>query len=280
MLYGLIAEVIGVVNLFMTSFFVRWIADDNASDGYGFLYAGINLALVASGIIARHRFFFWSTCLGVNIRKGLYGIIFKKVLKFNQKSLAQASTGKIVTIVSGELQVIEQGIGITPYVIIAPISTTLAFILIGINFKEGAALGFATFILIVVCQYLMAKVTVKWKYNEGVFSDKRVKSITDAINGIRTIKAYGWEIPYNKVVKSIRSKQFNYLIKNHLMNAIGSGIFMNGGFIIVLVIFGYHYGMGREFDYSRSLSTVSLLSYLSTTSIFFSYYAINNFATF
>lgn len=38
--------------------------------------------------------------------------------------------------------------------------------------------------------------------------------------------------------------------------------------------------MGREFNYSRSLSTISVLSYLSLTSIFFTYSAIYHLAAF
>ena len=201
-------------------------------------------------------------------------------MKFNQKSLAKASTGKIVTIVSGELQAIEMGLTLMPYVIISPITTSVAFVLIGINFREASVFGFLTFILIVICQWIISRFTVKWKYLEGVYSDKRTKVITDTINGIRTIKAYAWEIPFMKLIQKWRRSQLGMLIRNHFINAVGSGIFINGGFIIVLVIFGYHFGMGRTFDYARTLSTITLLSYLSLTSIFFSYTAINNMANF
>ena len=201
-------------------------------------------------------------------------------MKFNQKSLAKASTGKIVTIVSGELQAIEMALTMMPYVIISPITTSIAFILIGINFKEACVLGFVTFILIVICQWILSKFTVRWKYKEGVYSDKRTKIITDSINGIRTIKAYAWEVPFMKLIQKWRRSQLGMLIRNHLINAVGAGIFMNSGFLIVLVIFGYHFGMGREFDYARSLSTITILSYLSLTSIYFSYTAINTMANF
>jgi ATP-binding cassette, subfamily C (CFTR/MRP), member 4 len=225
-------------------------------------------------------FFFYSTTTGTNIRKAITGMIFKKVLKFNQKSMAKASTGKIITIVSGELSVVEVGLVLAPYIVIAPISTIVAFVFISIDFYEGAAIGFVMYILIVILQWLMARLTVKWKYQEGMFSDKRVKVINDAVNWIRTIKTYGWEKPYMSLVKKWRWKQLGMLIRNHVINAIGSGIFLNGGFVIALVIFSYHYGLEREFDYSRSLSTIALLSYLSLTSIFFSYTAISNIATF
>jgi ATP-binding cassette subfamily C (CFTR/MRP) protein 4 len=70
------------------------------------------------------------------------------------------------------------------------------------------------------------------------------------------------------------------LIRNHIINAIGAGVFMNSGFVIAVVIFTYHWGMDREFDYASSLSTIALLSYLSLFSIYFLYSAISAFSTF
>ena len=138
-------------------------------------------------------------------------------MKFNQKSLAKASTGKIVTIVSGELQAIEMGLTLMPYVIISPITTSVAFVLIGINFREASVFGFLTFILIVICQWIISRFTVKWKYLEGVYSDKRTKVITDTINGIRTIKAYAWEIPFMKLIQKWRRSQLGMLIRTILL---------------------------------------------------------------
>lgn len=127
---------------------------------------------------------------------------------------------------------------------------------------------------------MLSQFTVKWKYREGFFSDKRVKLISDAVNGIRTIKAYAWEIPYKKIIIKWRKSQLGMLLRNHFINAIGSGVFMNGGFLIAVVMFTYHWGMDREFSYSKSLSTIALLSYLSLFAIFFLYNAISNFSTF
>jgi ATP-binding cassette subfamily C (CFTR/MRP) protein 4 len=225
-------------------------------------------------------FFFVATNTGLNMRKALTTLLFKKILRFNQKSLAKASAGKIVTIVSGELQVIESGLILAPYIIISPLITVYAFSLISLEFREGAALGFAVFILIIISQALLAQLTVRWKYKEGFYSDKRIKLVSDAINGIRTIKAYAWEIPYRNIIMKWRRSQLGMLIRNHIINAIGAGVFMNSGFVIAVVIFTYHWGMDREFDYASSLSTIALLSYLSLFSIYFLYSAISAFSTF
>ena len=80
--------------------------------------------------------------------------------------------------------------------------------------------------------------------------------------------------------RSGENSQLVMLFRNHAINACGSGLFMNGGILISIIVFGYHYMMGREFDYSISLSAFSLMNYLSLTSIYFLYSAIITFSSF
>jgi hypothetical protein len=53
----------------------------------------------------------------------------------------------------------------------------------------------------------------------------RVKAIGDIINGARTIKSYGWEKPYEKIVSKWRGKQFRQLNKTMMMGNLNSGFF-------------------------------------------------------
>jgi len=188
LLYGFLAEFLQVTNLFVISFYIRWIQDDDREKWLGF-FLSFFIAIVAFvSLVIRHKFFFFAGVTGLNMRKSITALIFKKILRFNQKSLAKASTGKIVTIVSGELQMVEQGLIMAPYIVIAPFATIYAFSLIAIDFGEAAAIGFAMFIIIIICQALISRATVRWKYWEGVYSDRRMKVIGDIVNGIRTIK--------------------------------------------------------------------------------------------
>jgi ATP-binding cassette subfamily C (CFTR/MRP) protein 1 len=217
--------------------------------------------------------------LGINIRKGIAGMIYKKALKFNQKSIAKASSGKVVTIISGELQNIERGMAQIPYLFITPINTILAFTLIGINFKEGAAIGFGIFILLIIGQFIMSRKLMKWRYMESRFSDKRIELLTDAINGIRTLKVYGWEKPFQNLISKVRKSQQKIILRTLFMISLGAGaIFLNGGYVIAVAIFGYHYLRGREFDYSSTLSTLAILAYLSVSSIFILFVGLANLA--
>jgi hypothetical protein len=119
---------------------------------------------------------------------------------------------------------------------------------------------------------------LKWKYAEGRHSDRRIDALSDSVNGIRTIKTYGWELPFQKLINGHRSSQLKYIGFSHLVSAIGFSVFQNGGFLIALSIFGYHFGMDREFSYSRSLSTIAILGYLSQFSCYFLFTAFNSMA--
>ena len=115
-------------------------------------------------------------------------MMFQKCLKLSQQSLAEASSGEIISIVNGELQVIEVGLLTLPYLFITPIIGTYTLILTSFYFKEGSLIGFVVFVVILVVQILIAIPVSRWKYSEGLLSDKRLKIITGAIHGIRTIK--------------------------------------------------------------------------------------------
>ena len=260
--WGLMAEMVAITNLFFSSFFVKWLEEDG-DEWAGYLYALGFVCLVYISQLFRVQYFFGANALGINVRKAASGIMYKKSLRLSQKSKAVSSTGKIVTIVSSELQTLDWGIQFSAFIIIGPISSTYGFCLIAINFQEGAAIGFLVFILMVVVQVLLSKCSLKWKRKEGAYSDKRIDVLGDSVNGIRTIKTYGWESPFEKLVKKFRNLQLKMIFNSHVINSIGHGIFQNGGFLIAIFIFSYHYLMDREFSYSRSLSTIGILGYLS-----------------
>jgi len=156
----------------------------------------------------------------------------------------------------------------------------LAFTFIAIDFKEAVIFGFFVYILLILAQSIASKMTAKLKYSESLYADKRIKTLSEIINGINTIKAYAWEYPFRDTVRKWRNKQISCLVKHHLINSVSSGIFLNGGLLISLAVFGYHYFMGREFNSSRTLSSFAMMNYISLYSIFFCYSAVATFATF
>lgn len=185
-------------------------------------------------------------------------------------------SGKILTIVTNELQTIDYGIQLAPFILIAPLSGLLAFVLIYLNFKEAAFLGLAALITIVLIQLISSKLNKFLKQKEAKCSDERINSITDAVSGIKTIKTECWEEIYAKRINEHKRRQSKFTAGTLTIISFGLSFFKNGGLIIAFVIFGYHYAMGRQFEYSTTLATLTILAYLSDSLCHFLFLALTS----
>ena len=201
---------------------------------------------------------FYSSVLGVAIRKGISGVLYKKILRFNQKSKAKATSGKLVAIISGELQLIERGMTAAASIITSPIIIVISTILLSFIFKEGVVVGFVACLLMILILYILSGFIQKFKYKEGYYSDKRLKTLSDVINGIRTIKAYAWELPFNKLINKFRSQMVKYRFKLEIVESFMWGIGLSSGYIMGMFIFIYHYHMDRKFNYEDSLAAIGI----------------------
>ena len=99
-----------------------------------------------------------------------------------------------------------------------------ACILLAFIFEEGAIFGFIVGVIILFVLYVLSSYVKKYKYNEGYYSDKRLKVLSDIINGIRTIKAYAWELPFYKLINKFRNKMVKYTFKLELLESIMWGV--------------------------------------------------------
>ena len=141
-------------------------------------------------------------------------------MKLSQKSLALSSTGKLVTLVSSELQTIEKSFRLITYVLTSIVIFFIAFGIFAYYYKEAAAIAFGALLLFIVIIVVLNLIIMGVLYKASHYSDLRVKMITDLINGIKTIKAYCWETIFYEKVKYYRDLQLQNMKKTaYLMGA-------------------------------------------------------------
>ena len=78
--------------------------------------------------------------------------------------------------------------------------------------------------LIILLIYFLSGYIRKFRYKEGCYSDKRLNTLSDVINGIKTIKAYAWELPFYKLINKFRNKMVKYTFKLELLESIMWGV--------------------------------------------------------
>ena len=100
------------------------------------------------------------------------------------------------------------------------------------------------------------------KFREANYNDERVKLVSDMINGIRTIKSYGWENHYLAKIAQVREKQADYVWKYNLFQSLAVTFYNNFGFYAYLAVILVTYFRGVEFKAGEQLALLSLLFFL------------------
>lgn len=145
--------------------------------------------------------------MSVKMRKTIISAMYDKVCLLSIKSLTETNSGKLITIISGDVFNVERAICMLPILPATPFVTFLCLFYIawgsGIEF---ACYTFIIWILVLVAQFSINLINNKIKAKEMVLSDQRMKMINDLVTGIRTIKSYAWENHYLNKIKEIRAK--------------------------------------------------------------------------
>ena len=128
------------------------------------------------------------------LRKCMVGSMYDKLTQLSMKSLTETNSGKLVTMVSGDLAAIERPLAICGALLAAPFINLTAYVVLGLTSGwEFAAVAFVMWLLVLFCQDKSSKLIKKFQALQSKTNDVRVKLINDMVNGARTIKCYGWE---------------------------------------------------------------------------------------
>jgi ABC-type multidrug transport system fused ATPase/permease subunit len=145
--------------------------------------------------------------------------MYIKVSKLSVKSVTETNSGKLITIVSGDIQSVERMMKFVPQVFSGPIINLVAYIVIWfLNDWVSSLITFVVGVFIMYCQIKSTTSIKELQGKESKFSDERIKLVNDMVIGARTIKSYGWENHYiSKIVKE-RANQMKVLFKKSLLS--------------------------------------------------------------
>ena len=112
--------------------------------------------------------------LSINIRKALTLSLYNKIEKLTIKSLTETDSGKLISIISGDLQGLTRSMCFITVLIAAPLINLTAY---GIIWKtsglEYAVITFIWWIALLIMQYYSSELYKKYKYKESGYNDER-----------------------------------------------------------------------------------------------------------
>ena len=202
-----VGETISVFYSWYIGQIINFLRDPDSKIQDGLVMTAIFSFAIFVTQMCRNWMFFLGFSYSMNARKVLMAAMYDKVGRLSLKSVTETNSGKLIALISADWFAIEKASAIASGCFVAPFVNVVCYVLIGLTAGWFYALiVFAVWVLMMVLQIYVGTFPKKYRRQEGMQNDERMKHVVDMVTGIRTIKAYGWEQHYVQKIEAQRAK--------------------------------------------------------------------------
>ncbi|CAM4809475.1 unnamed protein product [Rotaria magnacalcarata] len=251
---------------FVLARFIRYFAPrSNISSTEVIILASLTSFFPWIMFLCRHMAFTRAFLAGMHLRGAYSGLVFRKIMKLSIGSLGKNSSGKIVNLLTNDVQAVERlcldghflWIGVLETIVVLAILWSY----IGVTILLAIVYTCLVLFLQMVCgkciQLIWAKRVRK--------TDLRIKLMNEIIKSIHLVKMYVWEKPFQSKVERVRKQETVYIILQSLVNTVKIVNAASFASTFFLVIFGLLWYRGAPFDTDFFTIAFVLISYLRHT---------------
>ncbi|CAF4026761.1 unnamed protein product [Rotaria sordida] len=215
-------------------------------------YAGYLLAIAISicsvlQVILMHQIFFHGRRIGMRVRNYLSSIIYKHLLTLNTASLHNTTAAQTINLIANDASKFED-LGMFFYYFWAtPVEALVMFGLIWRIIDLPTLFGYAILILYVPMQLIFSKLFGQYRAATMKYTDNRIQTVHEIVNGCQIIKMYNWEKAMERRVREARHCEFSNIFKSSCLRALNIGLNFASLPLISLATFGSSWLMGLPF---------------------------------
>ncbi|CAH1105114.1 unnamed protein product [Psylliodes chrysocephalus] len=202
---------------------------------YGILLVGVT----GCGMFITHHTSFGLAIIGMRIRIAASSLVYRKIIKLNQKSLGQTTAGQIVNLLANDVNRFDLVTIPLHTIWVLPFQISLLSWFIWTEVGISAVAGIVTVISFSVpLQVCLGKYIGKFRSSISKKSDSRVKLMNEIISGIQVIKMYAWEKPFEKIVQLARENEIEDITSASYLRGIFAScmVFLDRTALAVTVI--------------------------------------------
>ncbi|XP_013195380.2 ATP-binding cassette sub-family C member 4 isoform X2 [Amyelois transitella] len=161
-----------------------------------------------TGSFFNHHGALYCQQFGMKLRIATSSLMFRKIMRMNNASLGETAAGKVVNLLSNDLQRFDLAFLFLHYVWIIPIQLAAVCWLGYMQAGYAALIGLAALIIIALpIQAFLSRIIGRTRFKIADKTDERIRVMSEVITGIQVIKMYAWEIPFEKTVSQKRDDE-------------------------------------------------------------------------
>lgn len=265
----LVGDLLGFIGPLSVSGIITFVAARNAglSDarwngcelGYLWLVAGVVAGVLQN--LGLHRHHHHSIRSGMHARSALSALIFQKSLRLSAATRARLGAGKLQTLLSADAQNLNLIFWYLHYAWAGPLQLALTLAMLVSQIGVGGAL--VALGTLIVLSPLQAKIGARIGALTKIAlsaSEARIKSLSEALGGIRVVKALGWEPAWIARVDAAREKELAQKRGVAVVGALNSALVEVAPLAVAAAAFGASVGITGQ-PLSPTAAFVSLTLY-------------------
>ncbi|XP_063373668.1 ATP-binding cassette sub-family C member 4-like [Cydia amplana] len=194
--------------IIFTELLSYWSAESTITRLEAGYYALGMLGLNFVAMMCHHHNTLFVNRFSLRVKVAATSLLYRKLLRMSQVSVGEVAAGKLVNLMSNDVARFDFALMFLHQLWVIPVQAAVVLYLLYIAAGWAPFVGlFGVVLIIIPLQAALTKLTAVVRRKTAARTDRRIKLMSEIINGIQVIKMYAWEIPFQAVVKMARSHE-------------------------------------------------------------------------
>ncbi|CAG2060181.1 unnamed protein product [Timema podura] len=230
--------------------------DDSLWKGY--LYAATLIIVASIQTAFNSQYTYNMMVVAIRVRMALISVIYRKALCMSNKTRKESTVGEIVNLMSVDAARIFDAIPNLNIIWSAPFQIGLALYFLWEHMGPAVLAGLTVMLILIPVNGFIAKKLKALQIYQMKTKDQRIKLMNEVLNGIKVLKLYAWEPPYEKMLEGMREKEIENLTKQAYLSAVTSSIWVGVPVLVSLLTFMTYILMDQNNELTAQTAFVSL----------------------
>ncbi|KAM9674938.1 ATP-binding cassette sub-family C member 4-like isoform 6-T8 [Dama dama] len=204
-------------------------------EAYGYA-AGLSACVLVWAVL-HHLYFYHIQRVGMRLRVAMCHMIYRKALRLSSSAMGKTTTGQIVNLLSNDVNRFDQVATFLHYLWVGPLQAIAVTALLWMEIGMSCLAGMAVLIILLLLQSCIGKLFSSLRRKTAALTDDRIRTVSEMITGIRTIKMNVWEKSFIDLITSLRRKEISKILRSSYLRGMNLASFFAVSKIMIFVTF-------------------------------------------
>ncbi|XP_070655987.1 ATP-binding cassette sub-family C member 4-like isoform X1 [Bos indicus] len=221
----------------MISYVENYNPTDSAALHKAYGYAAGLSTCVLMWAVLHHLYFYHMQRVGMRLRVAVCHMIYRKALRLSSSAMGKTTTGQMVNLLSNDVNRFDQVTMFLHYLWVGPLQVIAVTALLWMEIGMSCLAGMAVLIILLLLQSCFGMSFSSLRSKTAALTDDRIRTMSEVITGIRTVKMNVWEQSFIDLVTRLRRKEISKILRSSYLRGMNLTSFFAVSKIMIFVTF-------------------------------------------